>query len=428
MSNVHEIIKIEKIQTILETEHLNIPSYQRPYKWSYRNVMEMLQDIDEAIKGEIPYRIGTIILHDNMEANSKDIVDGQQRIITFLLLYIYLQGEKVKCSILENKFKNQIAQRNIKYNYEIIDKFFRAKDEEYKNKVLNAIKNQLEAVVITVTDISEAFQLFDSQNSRGRALDPHDLLKAYHLREMKDYPYEMRHAVTKWEAVNPSEIRILFDEYLFPIYKWTFNDKAHTFTAKDIDYYKGIEASSFYTYARRAGNAMPYFQLNEAFLAGNDFFEMVSHYLQLKKDIEFEIQNNKKFDYIKEIFEVYKRSGAGFKYCKQLFLCALLSYYDRFHNFEELAVKTLFDWAFMLRVDMQSLGFDSINKYAIGEQSNYTNNIPMFHIIYHARKHTEISALMINLEKKDKDITEKWQDLHKALEQGFKNQEEKGNE
>lgn len=49
-------------------------------------------------------------------------------------------------------------------------------------------------VVITVDKISEAFQLFDSQNTRGRALYPHDLLKAYHLREIHD-KYEMQHAV-----------------------------------------------------------------------------------------------------------------------------------------------------------------------------------------------------------------------------------------
>ena len=31
--------------------------------------------------------------------------------------------------------------------------------------------------------LAEAFQLFDSQNNRGKSLEPHDLLKAYHLRQ-----------------------------------------------------------------------------------------------------------------------------------------------------------------------------------------------------------------------------------------------------
>lgn len=60
-------------------------------------------------------------------------------------------------------------------------------------------------MVITVDRIEEAFQLFDSQNMRGRALDPHDLLKAYHLRAMREDLYGMRHVVTRWEEFSADE-------------------------------------------------------------------------------------------------------------------------------------------------------------------------------------------------------------------------------
>ena len=53
-----------------------------------------------------------------------------------------------------------------------------------------AIRDILEVVVLTVTELTEAFQLFDSQNTRGKALYPHDLLKAYHLREISDMDEE----------------------------------------------------------------------------------------------------------------------------------------------------------------------------------------------------------------------------------------------
>ncbi|RKW99274.1 hypothetical protein D9C01_13160 [Corynebacterium diphtheriae] len=36
-------------------------------------------------------------------------------------------------------------------------------------------------VRLVVNDLDAAFQMFDSQNTRGRALLPTDLLKAYHL-------------------------------------------------------------------------------------------------------------------------------------------------------------------------------------------------------------------------------------------------------
>ncbi len=250
-------------------------------------------------------------------------------------------------------------------------------------------------------------------------MDPHDLLKAYHLREMKNYPYEMEHAVTKWEAKDTSQIRDLFDLYLFPVWNWSRGIKSRPFTAKEIDTYKGISEGSTYSYARRASKAMPYFQITEPFIAGNDFFEMVEHYMYLLRDVKAEISNNKAFSDIKEVLNK-KSDSAGFGYTKNLFYCALLCYYDKFHNFDEMAVKKLFSWAFMLRVDMENLGFDSINKYAVGDESNqrYSNTIAMFSRISFARIHTEISGLQIRvLRINDAPASEKWTSLYMKLKQ-----------
>ena len=295
-----------------------------------------------------------------------------------------------------------------------------------KDNFIKAFDDILEVVVLNVKKESEAFQLFDSQNARGKALDPHDLLKAYHLREMKQYPYEMQHAVTRWEAREASQIRELFDLFLFPIWNWSRGMKSKPFTAKEIDTYKGISELLPYTYARRVRKAMPCFQITEPFISGNDFFEMVEHYLQLLTDIKTEIFTEKKFDEIKKIIckgsNVYsieemdsiKYGSAGFVYARNLFYCALLCYYDKFHNFDVMAVKNLFIWAFMLRVDLRSLGFDSINKYAIGGENNssYTNKIPMFSKISFARLHNEISSLSIKLPE---EVSENWTDLYKDL-------------
>ena len=66
---------------------------------------------------------------------------------------------------------------------------------------------------------------------------------------------------------------------------------------------------------------------------------------------------------------------------------------------DELAVKKLFMWAFMLRMDLRSLGADSVNKYAIGEWSgNYTNYIALFSKISLARLHTEIGNIQITID------------------------------
>ena len=310
-----------------------------------------------------------------------------------------------------------------------IKEWFSLKDDDVKKNFIKAFNDILEVVVICVDKVSEAFQLFDSQNTRGKALDPHDLLKAYHLREMKKYPYEMEHAVTKWEAKDTEKIRELFELYLFPIWNWSRGIKSRPFTAKEIDTYKGIEESSTYSYARRASRAMPYFQITEPFIAGNDFFEMVEHYMYLLCDVKSEIYNNLRFEEIRRVlcgdknvdtFEDMDRirfDSAGFRYTRNLFYCALLCYYDKFHNFDEMAVKKIFSWAFMLRVDMENLGFDSINKYAIGDENlRYTNTVAMFSKINQARVHNEISGLQIKvLREQDESMNEKWNNLYKTI-------------
>ena len=418
MGDVDEIISINKLLGM----KLNIPDYQRPYKWTIKNIDDLLNDIKDAIDDSkryregFKYRIGTIIVHKN-DNGVFDVVDGQQRIISLNLLKLYLERE-FKCNVLQKEFTNKETQRNIHNNYTFITEWFSPMSEDDKQKYLRALDDILEVVVLSVDKVSEAFQLFDSQNARGKELDPHDLLKAYHLREMRDYPYEMEHAVTKWEAKGAKDIKELFNLYLFPIWNWSRGMKARAFTAKEIDTYKGIEENSAYTYARRANKAMPYFQITEPFVAGNDFFEMVDHYLYLLQDVQTEIKT--RFKSLFEVINEMNQKSTGFGYAENLFYCALLCYYDRFHNFDELAVKKLFLWAFMLRVDMESLGFDSINKYAIGDGNNsrYTNAIPMFAKISFARRHNEISGLQIKVGRDgDKPASKNWNDLYKKLKE-----------
>lgn len=387
---------------------LEIPKYQRPYKWTTRNIEELLSDISNASSdyrrygyGYI-YRLGTIIVHEN--EGSFEIVDGQQRIISLALLMQCL-NPGLSCSIIKAKYTNKITKTNIYENYRFIKEWFFLKGLEEEQKFREAIETFLQVVIIYVDSEPEAFQLFDSQNTRGKPLDPHDLLKAYHLREMNDYPHEMMHAVTKWESKKTKDIRDLFDQYLYRILNWSRRTKCGSFTVKDIDIYKGIEETSSYSYAKRASRAMPYFQITEPFIAGNEFFEMVDHYINLLEDMKKEIKENERFRNICEMLDDEKNKTVGFKHAENLFYCALLYYYDRFHLFDEVAVKKLFAWAFMIRVDMKVLGFASINKYAIGEtdKSRYTNSISMFEMIGSARLHNEISRLQIIVDCKDEN-------------------------
>lgn len=382
---------------LLSTGNLAIPDYQRPYKWTKRNIEELLTDISKAIEEgqkygkSYKYRIGTILIHNSQDGKLY-IVDGQQRIISIALVCLYLRPS-FHSDLTDHCFSDNVSKQNIRDNYMFIRQWFTLQGNAEKNRFLDALKDIIEVIVITVDEESEAFQLFDSQNSRGKALYPHDLLKAYHLRKMNSSLSEMEHAVKKWEDEEPSEIKELFSDYIFPIFNWSKKAKTDTFSDRNIEVFKGADIKESYTYAMRAFKSSPIFQISEPFIAGNDFFEYVGHYIQLLRDIKKELEQNGEFSAIQEILS---DKSSGLKYCKTLFYCVLLSYYDRFHCFDKMAVLRLFTWSFMIRTDMQHLGYDTINKYAIGEyNSQYSNNLPVFSLIANARKHADISNLTV---------------------------------
>ncbi len=213
MRSIPQIWSIDK----LLGEKLIIPDYQRPYKWIAKNIADLILDIQKSIEesrkyANFKYRVGTVILHEN-ENNEYEIVDGQQRTLSFLLLKLYF-NPGFTCSLLSTKFSNKVSQKNLHDNFTTIREWFSSVSDKAKEEFCQALENTLEVAVIIVGKVNEAFQLFDSQNTRGRALYPHDLLKAYHLREIYD-KYEMQNAVIKWELKKNEAIRELFDLYLF---------------------------------------------------------------------------------------------------------------------------------------------------------------------------------------------------------------------
>lgn len=413
---------------VLLSKNITIPDYQRPYKWTQRNVIELLDDILKAIKdsrnhADFKYRIGTVILFKNNKGDY-EVVDGQQRLITLTLICKALDVQS-SLALMSTSFNSKVSQKNIQDNYFAIKNWMKYHENEKKD-ILNSFESILQFVVIGVGNISEAFQLFDSQNHRGKPLDPHALLKAYHLREMQDSPYEMALTVNKWEDRDPQAIKELFNSYLYPIWKWSKLLDAVPFTAKEIDVYKGIVEKSSYSYAKRALKASPCFQVTEPFTAGKDFFEFVSHYLNLLETIKNELQSNEEFKklapllierkkYSAKKYEGIDLSSAGFCYAKNLFYCALFCYYDRFHNFNRMVVEKLFVWAFMLRADMETLGEDSVNLYALGKEGK-TNTEPMFFTITNARREQDVANIQINVKRNSGSAkSPKWNSLYNYI-------------
>ncbi len=378
--------EIKSINVILRLKNLKLPNYQRPYKWSVKNVCALLADIEFAIHQsdkytDFKYRIGTIILHNDEDADALNIVDGQQRIVTLALICKVL-GQSAEMPILKTEIAAKISEENIKRNFLTIKAHFANVNSNLKKRYMEAMSDVLEFVVVSTKHLAEAFQLFDSQNTRGRALAPHDLLKAFHLREMRSHPNEMKHTVEKWERINPKEIHTLFRDYLFPIKCWVDRYKGHKFTSADIDEYKGISFDLQYNYAMRTVKGMPIFQIDQPFVSGKNFFEYVEHYINLLSDVKDAVSRIGS-----DLF--LGGTGVGFSYAQQLFFCAVLYYCDRFRNFDDRVIKRLYAWAFMIRLRMQKLGFDTVKNYAVGQDENLTS-IPMFYLLHKCMNESDV--------------------------------------
>ncbi len=74
---------VVSVGNLLQYSQLKIPVYQRPYKWTQKNVSQLLKDIYN-FRNKSAYRFGTIVIHD--DNGVYHIVDGQQRILTLVLI------------------------------------------------------------------------------------------------------------------------------------------------------------------------------------------------------------------------------------------------------------------------------------------------------------------------------------------------------
>ena len=430
--------------------NLCIPMYQRPYEWNERNVVELLDDIYEAArrKEKPKYRIGSIILH--VEDNVCNIVDGQQRTLTLLLVLCRLmcggEDRTSTCDGARNPYLRLLSgpdfypalpqcktsRRNLRNNLVHIDEYFRMHPDS-EDRIRGALEEQLEVVVICVKELSEAFQLFDSQNSKGRPLDPHDLLKAFHLRLIpNEQVWDSRWSsgktktemVKEWEAHDSSEVGQLF-ETLFRICKWNRKEPCHRFTAQDIGVFKGVPVLAGaiggkpipkpYGYVSRAVGSNNRFQIGEPFVPGGDFFTMVEHYFDLYREIRKRVKSMKEVELAK--------TSCRSKYLEPLFDAVLLDYFDRFGLEDaaepELAIKKLCKWVFLVRLDMGYLGSKTLNKYALGNgtQSRYSNPIPMFFRIRTAVEPAEVTNIPLKMSSFQGSGVDKYSELRNALEE-----------
>lgn len=366
-----------------------IPPYQRPYKWGVKNVNQLITDVlSFCEKGTNEYRLGTLVLHE--QADKLNIVDGQQRTITLILLLNELRNETEFVELLKDipissflkrpQFHELTSRKHIQENLNAI----RFRLTEFKEKHVRFLIKSCKFVIVTLYDISEAFQFFDSQNARGKELEPHDLLKAFHLREIPRMTDADKSNITEWENLDTPRLANLF-LLLFRIKRWIEGNDGREFTSNNVDTFKGPKTGKVilpyqriyamaecYTELYNAdlsrridGQHMDYpHQIDQVTINGTLFFDMIRYYSRKEAVVKEMLQKHcPDIDYaINHYAERYRK---GDLYTRNLFTAALMFYYDKFSEdgFEK-AVPKIFAWAYSMRIKHYSVQLATMDNLA----------------------------------------------------------------
>lgn len=420
---MHKLDKqIVPVRELLAEAALSIPPYQRPYKWTQENLNAMLGDL-RLYRDKSAYRLGAVVFHyhNTTGQDQLDIVDGQQRTLTLLLLVkaiidVRMKGLsredlKTQLSDLEPKinefmarqhFSSDLSHQNLYQNFMAAK---RAVDRtDYTEGDIDFLLNKCQLVTFVLSSITEAFQFFDSQNARGRDLDPHDLLKAFHLREFSDNETHLKaQTVSHWESLESITLAKLFANYLYRIRNWVQGKSAQHFNKSKVGVFKGVNLDQVgvYPYVESLRIAHHFvddyngqyqrridhqtmsfpFHLDQMVINGRRFFEMTSHYQRLIDQIidDEHCQNNSKTLHlfgmalepiassIMHTLNSYpSRTRTGDRYIRTLFDCALIFYIDKFGAQSlSAAIEKLFIWAYSCRLKMQVVQLATMDNYAL---------------------------------------------------------------
>ncbi|MBM0601912.1 DUF262 domain-containing protein [Helicobacter pylori] len=270
------------LRDILKDElYYQIPIYQRPYQWTEENCEKLLDDLffNYEDDRESDYLCGSLVLitiSEDSNAKTYDVVDGQQRLSTFILLakvlatlyserldperksQEYLQESwsdryehkgKKKKKRLDFNLVGSSAKKDFQDTLDFFDDLDASKGKNSKSNdpskgknsyLKNAVclKDYLEKkeiedidafiewlysnvvfVTITCPDADKALRIFNVLNARGLALNATDIFKGELLKKLTEEK-EQEELATRWEDLrqkcsdNDLTMETLFSWYL----------------------------------------------------------------------------------------------------------------------------------------------------------------------------------------------------------------------
>ncbi|WQX09367.1 DUF262 domain-containing protein [Helicobacter pylori] len=280
--------------------YYQIPDYQRPYQWTEKNCEKLLDDLFSSYEyyKESGYFCGSLVLvksDPNSKTATYDIVDGQQRLSTFILLAkvladLYNGLDPEYLEYLQASWKDRYTERkrlsfntigsNAEYDFQDALEHFND-SQASKNKIIennylkNAIclKNYLEKkeikninnfidwlycnvvfITITCSDADKALRIFNVLNARGLALNATDIFKGELLKELAKEE-DQKKLVSRWNALSQKcsdsdlTMETLFSWYLIYLNPVTSRGKMEkrlvtwfkNLNKTPLEYFKGVE-------------------------------------------------------------------------------------------------------------------------------------------------------------------------------------------
>ncbi|GHP83096.1 hypothetical protein JP0050_13740 [Helicobacter pylori] len=250
-------VELKKLHQILvDSEYFyQVPDYQRPYVWDKDHLGALIDDLVGSYTNnkEDQYFCGSIVIAENQKDKRWDVVDGQQRLTSFIILactilklYKHSLGQKSKAFIKEsiydrhdeekerlklltaqnynNIFENTVLNHlefedNIKKSE--LDKKFEEntylRNAYYFKELLNEsvengsisdiddfVKWFYEHIVLTriiCFEQDSAMQIFQVLNDRGQPLSPIDILKSNLMQEIKQDSEKRKDFITTWDKL-----------------------------------------------------------------------------------------------------------------------------------------------------------------------------------------------------------------------------------
>lgn len=264
---------------------IEVPFFQRSYVWKEDLWERLLEDMEFVVKSNKPHFFGSIILKEGARpgpgdffASRRTVVDGQQRLTTFLIFFKVLCLKMKQPDAFNLQFRimgKDIALRHGKNDYDafekvmsldapviidnpapgsrIIDAFnYYVKNMDETKLNLMVLFANAQFVRIDLTAEEDEQQIFDTINSLGVNLTTSELLKNYFFNRETVTEYENKWASifekddeskSYWDSeieagrIKRAMIDLFFDAY----FQLFIQDKRYNISAEDKISYSRVD-------------------------------------------------------------------------------------------------------------------------------------------------------------------------------------------